>query len=461
MRKYKRREFLKGLGLLGAGALAGSLASRIAQAYTVPQVERIISPRHPDFPADVIVYRDGDYAVAVDHKGNQIAKSTDHAEVIQKAIDHVAGLGGGKIHISEGPYSLNRRIEIIDKENIIIEGDGFSTILNFTQTDSGNGIYVYFSAVTERVGVIIKNIKIVGNNGAGNGIYMYQAYRSRIENVWVEGFGGHGIYMEKCWDSKLDFVISRANGGDGVYIYNLTNSIHLSKVIATSNSGHGISIVSSTGITLSSCSAENNSLEQIYISASHSVSVITSYVTHAPADYAGILVTGTPAIPSDAINIIGCWIRDNAGYGIWIASNVNSVNVVGTSFENNNYSVRSYPNGQALFIGCDFKDTNIVTSDTINTKFVRCRGYITENSGVVTVTGDGATTTFTVDIDHGLVSDKVAVKLACKKSATFKWYLVDTDSDGFYETIRVEITFDSAPADGEEVEIYWEAEVVG
>ena len=87
-------------------------------------------------------------------------------------------------------------------------------------------------------------------------------------------------------------------------------------------------------------------------------------------------------------------------------------------------------------------------------------GYPTENEGIATIIGDGTTTTFTIDIQHGLVSDKIVVYIACKRSATYKWYLVDTDSDGFYETVRVEITFDSAPADGEVVEIYWKAEVI-
>jgi len=61
---------------------------------------------------------------------------------------------------------------------------------------------------------------------------------------------------------------------------------------------------------------------------------------------------------------------------------------------------------------------------------------------------------------HGLVSDELSVKVACKKDATYRWYLVDTDADGTYETIRIVITFTTAPAVGETVEIYWSAEVV-
>ena len=89
------------------------------------------------------------------------------------------------------------------------------------------------------------------------------------------------------------------------------------------------------------------------------------------------------------------------------------------------------------------------------------RGYPTENSGVATITGDGTTTTFTVDIPHGLAKDKVACKITLDRDGSIdKVYLVDTEPDGFYETIRVQVTYASAPASGEEVPIYWSAEVV-
>ena len=84
-----------------------------------------------------------------------------------------------------------------------------------------------------------------------------------------------------------------------------------------------------------------------------------------------------------------------------------------------------------------------------------------ENHGTATITGDGSTTTFTVDIEHGLASDKVACKVTLDRDGTIdKVYLVDTDSDGFYETIRVEVTYATAPASDETVPIYWSAQVV-
>jgi parallel beta-helix repeat protein len=88
-------------------------------------------------------------------------------------------------------------------------------------------------------------------------------------------------------------------------------------------------------------------------------------------------------------------------------------------------------------------------------------GYVTENSGTATVTGDGVATTFTVDVAHGLVIDTAATKITLDRDGTVdKAYLVDTDADGFKETLRIQVTFATAPALDDSVPIYWEAQAV-
>ena len=83
----------------------------------------------PVKPADVIVYKDGDYAVAVDSKtGQVIVRNMDHAYVIQEAINHLSS--GGKIYIDTGNYEIGKTI--ILSSNISIVGSGNSTILNLS-----------------------------------------------------------------------------------------------------------------------------------------------------------------------------------------------------------------------------------------------------------------------------------------------------------------------------------------
>jgi len=86
--------------------------------------------------------------------------------------------------------------------------------------------------------------------------------------------------------------------------------------------------------------------------------------------------------------------------------------------------------------------------------------------GTATITGDGSTTEFQVEVQHNLPSDKLAVSVSTTRPTTATpsyifAYVDDKDNDGFREVIVITVRFDTAPAQGEEVEIYWIAEIVG
>lgn len=85
------------------------------------------------------------------------------------------------------------------------------------------------------------------------------------------------------------------------------------------------------------------------------------------------------------------------------------------------------------------------------------------NSGIATITGDGTTTSFTVDVQHELNVDdpsKIAVIITPSKNADVSYEFVDTDTDGFAETLRITLNFTTAPASGTVVYISWSAHVV-
>ena len=80
--------------------------------------------------------------------------------------------------------------------------------------------------------------------------------------------------------------------------------------------------------------------------------------------------------------------------------------------------------------------------------------------GIKTITGDGSTTEFEVRFQHGLPSDKLVVSISTTKPTTGKFsyifaYLEDENNDGFRETVVITVKFDTPPADGEVVEIYY------
>jgi hypothetical protein len=184
----------------------------------------------------------------------------------------------------------------------------------------------------------------------------------------------------------------------------------------------------------------------------------------------------------DALAVIGCTFLANS-YGnpgvyaqLYAEKSVNYLKVIGCEFngqvEGVNYSGGAlavvsgggYTPVSPVVIGNTFRnhvaDVPVVI-DAINPIITRNIGYATENSGTATVTGDGVATTFTADVAHGLVKDTATAKITLDRDGTVdKAYLVDTDADGFKETLRIQVTYAAAPASGETVPIYWEAQAV-
>ena len=93
------------------------------------------------------------------------------------------------------------------------------------------------------------------------------------------------------------------------------------------------------------------------------------------------------------------------------------------------------------------------------------RSPLLVSTGVAQLTGDGSTKEFTVDVEHKLPSDKLVCSVSSTKPTTappsyIYAYLVDKDNDGFRETVRLTVRFDTAPGSGEVFELYWRAEMV-
>lgn len=80
--------------------------------------------------ADVLVFRDGDEAVAIDKRGREIARGTDHAEVWGSAI------GSGRRVAVFGEFTFTKKVyrenlentEVLGRAKIKILGDGYPAI---------------------------------------------------------------------------------------------------------------------------------------------------------------------------------------------------------------------------------------------------------------------------------------------------------------------------------------------
>jgi len=104
----------------------------------------------PISPADVIVFREGEYAVVVDGKTKEvIARSTDSAEVVQKAIDHVYDEGGGVVVVmfdtSNITVTLKSNVLIVsltDNYKYTFTDQTFTQLLKRLKSDKEGRVFV-------------------------------------------------------------------------------------------------------------------------------------------------------------------------------------------------------------------------------------------------------------------------------------------------------------------------------
>jgi len=201
--------------------------------------------------------------------------------------------------------------------------------------------------------------------------------------------------------------------------------------------------------------------------------IIGNYIF--PKDQYGISIVGGTSYKSESTKY--CVVKNNhilngASWGIWLQSaqkNTIMANKI-VSTDANSYGIRLIHYGDAPLSQYNKLVNNFieVTNDKIldsdgNNVICRNTGYVTENSGVATFSGDGSTTDFLIG-DHGLaVTDpsKIVVKVTPISSDA----IAASPCVGYVDpndNTKIRVKFASAPASGtDNVKIIWVAQVVG
>jgi len=463
MRKYKRREFLKGLGFLGAGALAGSLASKITEAYSIPQVEKIYSPRHPDFPADVIVYRDGDYAVAVDNKGNTIARSTDHAEVIQAAIDYLNSKSRYTSLLLTSMFEIDVPIELYNYQKIF--GYGWGTGLKASTNFSGRALITNkgYDNGWEIMHVRIENIELNGN-GVTNGIDI-QLYASVIKGCYIHNYSDYGIRLPKetgedNWIIE-NYITNHENNDAGTGIEHEFGHVHIAFNIIRDTAtgifsvGHNKIIYANSIYGTPVCISVKNAR----------LMYITKNMLNPSPGGLGIVVQ--PVLIGGYIETYK--IVDNLIYGDYYTGiklqgdstyRIENVEIIGNSFEAQPSTTRGY-HIEAHYSDAVIKHNRFIIypeasgiietilNDNSNLIIKDNEGYKTENAGVAILSA-GSTS---VTVNHGLVSAPSKVLITPLGQPPGKlWVPESSITDTSFDIVT-----DTAPS--ADLKIAWYAEV--
>ena len=218
--------------------------------------------------ADVVVYRDGDNAVAIDSKGRIISKSTIHDNVINDAINYLSSNGGGLLKLN-GVFTISSPIVI--KSNIILSGNGSST--KIVIADNANINAIENPSAEPITDVVIQNITIDGNrsNQSSNGIGINIGYgvaksNITIRNVKIINMLSHAIWVDGSVSPKNILI-------DNVYI---------------SNSYSGIAGYNHENVTVRKVYIENVDWEGIHLTGNSSVT--PAYVSKRPRIYDVIIV---------------------------------------------------------------------------------------------------------------------------------------------------------------------------
>ena len=391
--------------------------------------------------------------------------------MIQKALDV-----GGKVFIAVGVYNINTPITLKDYVKIEGEGKEHTVLRATTSIDS-------VIKVDTAIRWSIRKLGIDGNNLATKAIDFYllssKPRKCVIEDVWFRRCQIN-IDLTNEEDATLRDVLlteftqcalkQDASGGINRGYHIKIHSWGVSPVNAIEHRGGLLSI---SDLTLELDADADASNANILLGDDAFLFLVNPFIVnkHVPA------IKIENDITTPLVVVIGGYIGTiDVGASTPPDTIYSDTGVLRRLYT---YGTYWFNNTDAYIINAEIEDAYIIaisglakiaTSRITRLHFIHpgynfvvhmSNGKYLKKSGTATFSGDGSTTTFTVDIDHGLVKDKVVAKITLDREGTVdKVYLVDKDGDGFKETLRVVVTYATAPADGEEVPIYWEAEVI-
>lgn len=264
--------------------------------------------RRPDpRAATAVIARDTD---ASNKFADYICDGVDDDVQIQAAIDAIAALGGGKIIIRAGSFTLGNAISLQLKHNIVVEGEGIgATILQakaafptnhglFENTSLTNNFEATgFTLDGNKANQTTQNISGFDMNG-GTGFCVHHC---EIENM-NNGTGyGNGIYtaqtMNKIYDNYIhDNETAGINYDVGI------GEVFSNRIIL--NGAYGINL-STNQVRIYDNEISSNTLSGILVNAAQDVHITGNHITLNTVS--GILFSNGP----EWVSVIGNIIMSN------------------------------------------------------------------------------------------------------------------------------------------------------
>jgi hypothetical protein len=426
-------------------------------------------PRHP---YSFLIEKLDDLIIAQDHTGAVRFSGYDASTVIQSAINALTS--GGKIFIKAATYSVRSTIFLGFGDPDfgvvhVLEGEGPNTILKMAEGVAQPILQSKtFGVAKVNFYQQVRNIALDGNNVATRGIN-WCCWRGKIENVRIQNVAGDAIYIcgnaADAWagENEISSCHINNNSGAAIHVYSYADDewIH-DNTLTYNNDGiiyrQGCPLISFNhiyrntryGIFITPCSygaiignhLERNMQGELRLSASG-----TSHIQY--LNVLGNEFYGHDYPTPNAYPVV--YLRGETGY----AQNINLIGNLIVGDGSPNYGLLTHANSRNCIIEANqFVGTfgTAVLLEQGTNKIRRNIGFVTENSGTATFSGNGTQTQFT--IAHGLAGTPKSYRVEAGSA--------DAKGDKYVtaDATNLTVTFATAPPSGtNNVVLVWQAEM--
>ena len=292
--------------------------------------------------------------------------TNDHVE-IQQAIDNLPS-GGGSVYLREGIYDIGATITL--NNNVALIGAGAGTWLYLANNVDDDVIYG-----TGLDNLLVADLRIYGNganNTGGHGIYILNAWKFRIEDVWVENCDKDGINLTFCWYSTVSNSILDGNGQYGITVAGASQNVNVVGNVCTGNVVGGLYLEALYWSTVSGNTTEGN-LWGIVAWAGSESNAITGNTVVGNSEH------GIYGHNSKYNTITGNVISSNGGHGIYLLSDCDHNTISGNAIDSNSQDTNNVDNG----IQIKTSNYNNIQGNTVR----RGAGAKKQNTGIMVLSG--------------------------------------------------------------------------
>lgn len=392
------------------------------------------------------IYKEGSTYYAKDAYGAIDFSGTDASTVIQSAVNTL--VNGGKIFIKAANYPISNTISI-PFGGIVIEGEGWSTILEAVNNFNKNIIEITGDYCE------VKDLRINGNKAnqaSGKGIYVYNAYRVKIERVFLWQIKGCSIELagnasKYCIETVINKVYIEDGDGAGIRIGDYATDTRVSGNNIQVDADNGIIVVTGSNLIIDNTVWGNINGLLLYGSSAVGNLVIGNrfdynwyYGIYIDAGATGNLITG-----------------NNIFFNSQASSNTYSGIIINDSFKNNIFNNRigsSYTGGggekqkygvketgtsdynEICFNIIESYLTNGIVKVGANTVVKQNVGYVTENSGTATISSGTS-----VVVTHGLAGTPTVVIVTPRSTGYGSFAVTARTSTTFTITVTISGTY--------------------